>query len=82
MKIFGFILLIGLLTAGCGKKTRVYTCKEGTVVTAVVDRLNIAPPVMAPPRQTAPALYRDPSSVVLDAQDVLARAARDRASTH
>jgi poly-gamma-glutamate capsule biosynthesis protein CapA/YwtB (metallophosphatase superfamily) len=54
----------------------------GTVVAAVGDRLNIAPPVMAPARQTAPALYRDPSSVVLDAQDVLARAARDRASTH
>jgi poly-gamma-glutamate capsule biosynthesis protein CapA/YwtB (metallophosphatase superfamily) len=54
----------------------------GTVVEAVGDRLTIAPPALSPPRETAPALYRDPSSVVLDARGVLARAAGEGASAH
>jgi hypothetical protein len=50
----------------------------GTVVAAGVGGLRIQPPAVPLPRECAPQVFRDPSSVVLDARDVLARAAAAR----
>jgi poly-gamma-glutamate capsule biosynthesis protein CapA/YwtB (metallophosphatase superfamily) len=47
----------------------------GTVVAADSGRLTVSPPAVPLPRADAPQVFRDSSSVVLDAQGVLARAA-------
>lgn len=47
----------------------------GTMVEPSPEGLVLVPPAVSPARVLAPQLFRDPSSVVLDAQDVLARAA-------
>jgi poly-gamma-glutamate capsule biosynthesis protein CapA/YwtB (metallophosphatase superfamily) len=52
----------------------------GTVIELDGDRLTIRPPTEPTVPLRAPDVYRDPSSVVLDGQGVLARAARARAT--
>jgi hypothetical protein len=54
----------------------------GTIVGAVGDRITISAPPITPAQPRAPEVYRDPSSLGLDAQAVLVRAAREGAITH
>jgi hypothetical protein len=54
----------------------------GTIVRAVGDRITISAPPITPAQPRAPEVYRDPSSLGLDAQAVLVRAAREGAITH